>query len=95
MSKLTCAQKTGLGHVLKAEHQHWSHAKSPEKIGLDFSLCRYVLLLASILTGLGSGNMAEIIIECKQDDGKPQTVWIQNTHLPVPAEGGHPCRMKA
>ncbi|RLV97382.1 hypothetical protein DV515_00011832 [Chloebia gouldiae] len=40
-SELTWAQKAELGQVLKAEHQHWSHAKSPENAGLDLSLRRY------------------------------------------------------
>lgn len=74
MSKLTSAPKAGLGQVLKAEHQHRSHTKSPENVGLDFSKYRYVFLLQSIFPRLGTGNMAEIVIQCKQDGGKPQTV---------------------
>lgn len=82
-------KSTGLGQVLKAGHQPWNRAKSPENVGLDFSQCRCVSLLAFILNWLGTGNMAEIIIECKQDDGKPQPGWAQNSHLSVLLRG--PC----
>ena len=81
MSEVTHAPKAGLGQVLKAQHQHWSHTISPENVGLDFSMPRYVFLLASIFPRLGTGNMAEIIIKCKQDGGEPQTVCVKGTQL--------------
>lgn len=55
---------------------------------------RYVFLLASIFPRLETANMAEIVIECKQDGGKPQTACVKGTQLVCACCGRHVCRLK-
>lgn len=92
ISKLSHGPRAGLGEVLKAEHQRWSHSKSPENI--DFSMRRYVFLLPSIFPQLGTGNLAEAVPERKEDSGKAQAACVRGTQL-VRAGGGRlVCRLK-
>lgn len=68
---------------LRSGVKGWAPAleQSIGSVGLGFPMSTYVFLSPSICPGLGTGNIAARVIECKQDGGKPQTVCVAVTWL--------------